>query len=40
MNTCGHVLDEMKRETARQTDAVFNPVAVKMAVKPGFGKIN
>jgi integrase len=34
MNTYGHVMDEMKRETARQIDAVFNPVAVKAAVKP------
>jgi integrase len=25
MNTYGHVLEEMKRETARQTDAVFGP---------------
>jgi len=24
MNTYGHILEEMKRETARQTDAVFN----------------
>jgi len=25
MNTYGHILDEMKRETARQTDALFSP---------------
>ena len=25
MNTYGHILEEMKRETACQTDAVFNP---------------
>jgi len=25
MNTYGHVLEEMKKETARQTDAVFSP---------------
>jgi integrase len=34
MNVYGHVLDEMRRETARQIDAVFSPVAVKAAVKP------
>jgi integrase len=34
MNTYGHVLEEMKSETARQIDAVFGPVAVKLAVKP------
>ena len=33
-NTYGHVLEEMQRETARQTDAVLNPLAVKLAVKP------
>ena len=40
MNTYGHVLDDMKRETARQTDAVFSPVAVKLAVKPKAAKVN
>jgi integrase len=34
MNVYGHVLEEMRRETARQIDAVFSPVAVKAAVKP------
>jgi integrase len=36
MNTYGHVLEEMKRETARQTDAVFSatPAATNLlAVK-------
>jgi hypothetical protein len=28
MNTYRHILDEMKRETARQTDAVFSPAPV------------
>jgi integrase len=40
MNTYGHVLEEMKRETARQTDAIFSLVAVKLAVKPGVERIN
>jgi integrase len=40
MNTYGHVLEEMQRETARQTDAIFNPVGVKMGVKPDAGKVN
>lgn len=31
MDTYGHVLDEMKRETARQTDEVFSRLAVKPA---------
>ena len=39
-NTYGHILAEMKRQTARQMDAVFAPVAVKMAVKPMVGKVN
>jgi hypothetical protein len=25
MNTYGHILEEMTRETARQTDALFSP---------------
>ena len=29
MNTYGHVLEEMKRETARQTDAVLERLVVK-----------
>src|ERR1017187_9510232 len=40
MNTYGHVLEEMQRETARQTDAVFNPPAVKLAVKPVAERVN
>jgi integrase len=40
MNIYGHVLDDMKRETARQTDAVFNPVTVKLAVKPKAARVN
>lgn len=40
MNLYGHVLDDMKRETARQIDAIFNPVAVSLAVKPEAGKVN
>jgi len=40
MNTYGHVLKEMRQETARQTDAVFNRLAVKLAVKPAAGIIN
>ena len=34
MNTYGHVLKEMRRETARQTDEVFNRLAAKSAVEP------
>jgi integrase len=34
MNTYGHVLQEMRRETARQTDEVFKRLAVSLAVKP------
>jgi integrase len=40
MNTYGHVLKEMRQETARQTDAVFNRLAVKLAVKPEAEIIN
>jgi integrase len=40
MNTYGHVLEEMQRETARQADAVFNPPAVKLAVKPVAERVN
>jgi integrase len=40
MNIYGHVLDDMKRETARQTDEVFNSVAVKLAVQPKAAKVN
>jgi integrase len=40
MDTYGHVLDEMKRETARQTDEVFLRLAVKLAVKPASEAIN
>jgi hypothetical protein len=40
MNTYGHVVKEMRKETARQTDAVFNRLAVKLAVKPETEIIN
>jgi integrase len=40
MNTYGHVLEEMQRETARQTDAVLNPLAVRLAVKPIADRVN
>jgi integrase len=40
MNIYGHVLDDMKRETARQTDAILSPVAVTLAVKPKTRTIN
>jgi integrase len=40
MNTYGHVLEAMKRETAQQIDAVFGPVAVKLAVTPPAGRVN
>jgi integrase len=33
-NTYGHVLKEMRRETARQTDEVFKRMAAKSAVEP------
>jgi len=35
MNTYGHVLEEMKHETARTMDDALNRVAVKLAVKFG-----
>jgi hypothetical protein len=37
MNTYGHVLDEMKKETAKQMDAILNPAAVSLAVNPSEG---
>lgn len=40
MNTYGHVLEAMRRETAQQIAAVFIPVAVKMAVKPPTDVVN
>jgi integrase len=40
MNTYGHILDEMKHETSRQTDAVFDRLAVKLAAKPAAEKVN
>jgi integrase len=40
MNIYSHVLDPMKQEIARQTDEVFKPVAVNLAVKPASGKAN
>jgi len=40
MNTYGHVLEQMKRGTARQIDTTFGPVAVKLAVKPTADKVN
>jgi len=40
MNTYGHVLKEMRQETARQTDAVFTRLAAKLAVKPEAEIIN
>jgi integrase len=39
MNTYGHVLEEMKRETARQTDAVFNSVTIKPPASLTTGEI-
>jgi integrase len=40
MNTYAHVLKEMQRETARQTDAILNPLAVRLAVKPVAERVN
>jgi integrase len=40
MNTYGHVLEEMKSETARHTDAIFQSLAVKLAVKPPAKTVN
>jgi integrase len=40
MDTYGHVLEEMKYETVRKTDAIFTPAAVKLAVKPPVESIN
>ena len=34
MNTYSHVLESMKRETANQMEAILNPVAVNVTVKP------
>jgi len=30
----------MQRETARQTDAILNPLAVRLAVKPVAERVN
>ena len=42
MNTYGHIIESMKRETAKQMDTILNPtpVAVNLAVKPGAGNVN
>jgi integrase len=40
MNTYGHVLEEMKRETATRMDQALEPVAVNVAVKPSPEKAN
>ena len=40
MNTYGHILEEMKSETARQTDALFDSLAVRLAVKSVAAKVN
>ena len=40
MNTYGHVLEEMKHETARKMDEALNPVAVKLAVNSVATKAN
>jgi hypothetical protein len=40
MNTYGHILEEMKRETACQTDAVFSPVSARGTAKPAVNAIS
>ena len=40
MNTYGHVLQEMRRETARQTDEVFARLAANSAAKPRIEAIH
>lgn len=40
MNIYSHVLQEMRKETARQTDEVFNRLAVNMAVKSNEEQIH
>jgi integrase len=40
MNTYGHVLEDMKHETARKMDEALNPVAVKLAVNSATAKAN
>jgi integrase len=40
MNTYGHILREMKHETARQTDVVFGRLVVKAVVKPATDSVN
>jgi hypothetical protein len=36
MNTYGHVLEEMKHEIARKTDAIFTPTTVDGARQTGL----
>jgi integrase len=38
MNTFGHVLEEMKKETARQTDAVFNLSADQLPIREAVAR--
>ncbi len=40
MNLYGHVLEDMKRETARQIDEIYKRVAVNLAVKPAAEQVN
>jgi hypothetical protein len=40
MNTYGHVLEEMKHETARKMDDALNPLAVNLAVNSVATKAN
>jgi integrase len=40
MNTYGHILEEMKHETARQTDAIFSSMPTKNIAKSTIEKPN
>jgi len=40
MNTYGHLLESMRRETANQMDTVLRSVAVKIAVTPVAEQVN
>ena len=34
-----HFMDEMRKDAAQKMDAILNPLAVSLAVKPPEGKV-